>query len=80
MFPVDPESRGTWQVREKSYYLTGGLYLRDVRMFYEDKIVPHFLGHDARAIVVNEIEAVDINTELDFAFASFLAETERVEL
>lgn len=80
MFPVDPESRGTRQMREKAYYLTGGLYLRDVRLFKEYEIVPHFLGNNARAVVVNEVEAVDVNTKLDFAFASFLVETGRVKL
>ena len=74
------ERKGPRQVRPKAYYLTGGLYLRDSKLFDSGPIVPHFLGDDPRAIAVDEIEEVDINSPLDFDFASFLVETGRVSL
>lgn len=73
------ERKGPRQVRPKAYYLTGGLYLRDSKLFDSGPIVPHFLGDDPRALAVDEVEAVDINTPLDFDFASFLVETGRIK-
>ncbi len=68
---VDISSR---QVREKAYFLTGGFYLRQTRMVDDQGVTGHGLGADSRAICVSEIEATDINTELDFLFAEFLLE------
>ena len=63
---------GPRQKREKAYYLTGGIYLRDKRLLEKVEPKGHCLGEDARAVVVSEVEAVDINNELDFRFAEFL--------
>ena len=73
-FCIIPEGAvmGPRQKREKAYYLTGGIYLRDKRLLDKAKPKGHCLGSDARAVVVNEIEAVDINNELDLKFAEFL--------
>ncbi len=35
----------------------------------------HCLGEDARAVVVSELEAVDINNPMDFEFAEYLIKT-----
>ena len=73
-FCIIPEGAvmGPRQKREKAYYLTGGIYLRDKRLLDKAEPKGHCLGSDARAVVVNEIEAVDINNELDLKFAEFL--------
>jgi len=60
------------QKREKAYYLTGGIYLRSRHLLESDSVSGHCLGNDARSVIVNEIEAIDINIELDFKFAEFL--------
>ena len=71
--PLPPGAKlGNRQTRDKAYHLTGGLYLRDATLFDREKIVPHFLGSTSMGVEVDEIEAVDINTELDFRFAEFL--------
>jgi len=62
------------QKREKAYYLTGGIYLRDKRILDSNELTGHCLGTDSRGVVVSEIEAVDINTEADFKYAQFLQE------
>lgn len=71
--PLPPGAKlGNRQTRDKAFHLTGGLYLRDASLFDREAIVPHFLGNTSMGVVVDEIEAVDINTELDFRFAEFL--------
>ncbi|ACL03369.1 acylneuraminate cytidylyltransferase [Desulfatibacillum aliphaticivorans] len=62
------------QKREKAYYLTGGFYLRDRNLLLQEGLKGHALGDDCRAVIVDEIQAVDINTEMDFLFARFLKE------
>jgi CMP-N-acetylneuraminic acid synthetase len=62
------------QARETAYYLTGGIYLRDRRLIERAEPRGHCLGEDPRAVVVDEIEAVDINEEFDLKFADFLIE------
>ena len=66
---VDVSSR---QSRETSYYMTGGFYLRSIGLVESAAREGHVLGSDSRAIRVSELEATDINTELDFRFAEFL--------
>lgn len=68
------------QKRRKAYYLTGGIYLRSVKLLELDNISGHCLGNDARAITLNEVEAVDINTEIDFKFAEFLIASGKIDL
>jgi len=68
---VDISSR---QSRETAYFLTGGFYLRSVGLVDDPAATGHALGTDSRAVCVSEIEATDINTELDFRFAEFLLE------
>ncbi|MBW2609738.1 MAG: acylneuraminate cytidylyltransferase family protein [Deltaproteobacteria bacterium] len=63
---------GPRQKREKAYYLTGGIYLRDSRLIENVEATGHALGMDARAVVVDELEAVDINNEIDLKYAEFL--------
>lgn len=60
------------QSRETAYFLTGGFYLRRSGLVEDQTAVAHALGADSRAICVSEIEATDINSELDFRFAGFL--------
>ena len=66
---VDVSSR---QSREPAYFLTGGFYLRSISLIESGARDGHVLGDDGRAIQVSEVEATDINTELDFRFAEFL--------
>ncbi|MEK9722733.1 MAG: acylneuraminate cytidylyltransferase family protein [Rhodospirillaceae bacterium] len=66
---VDISSR---QSREPAYFLTGGFYLRSIDLIESPISDGHVLGNDSRAIDVSEVEATDINTELDFRFAEFL--------
>ena len=40
----------------------------------------HCLGEDARAVVVGELEAVDINNPLDLEFAEFLIQSRHIEI
>lgn len=58
--------------RKKAYYLTGGCYLRAKHLLEQKELKFHVLGDDARGVIVNDIEAVDINTEMDFKYAEFL--------
>jgi len=60
------------QKREKAYYLTGSLYLRDKRLLQNIETKGHCLGVDSKAVVVDEFEAVDINTEFDLKFAEYI--------
>ena len=60
------------QSREKAYYLTGGFYLRSRSLIESEDTDSHILGQDSRAVVVNEIEASDINTAFDFKLAEFM--------
>ena len=60
------------QTRETAYYMTGGLYLRTVALIREETRDTHHLGRDARAIVVDELEAWDINSEFDWDVAGAL--------
>ncbi len=60
------------QDREPAYYLTGGLYLRTRALIESDTADTHHLGEDARAVLVDEIEAIDINTLFDFEYAEWL--------
>ncbi len=62
------------QVREKAYYLTGGLYLRSRALVESPGSDSHVLGMDPRAVVVSEVEAVDINSEFDFKIAEMVIE------
>ena len=57
------------QVREKAYYLTGGFYLRSRALVESEATDSHFLGMDSRAVIVSEMEAIDINSEFDFKVA-----------
>ncbi len=68
------------QKRRKAYHLTGGIYLRSVKLLELDNISGHCLGNDARAITLNEVEAVDINTEIDFKFAEFLIASGKIDI
>jgi len=75
---TNKNKRGTRrQDREKAFYMTGGVYLRDKSLLDKcllgnSQVGSHSLGDNSRAIVLNPFEAVDINEELDFAFAEFL--------
>ncbi len=60
------------QSREKAYYLTGGFYIRSRNLLARPGLAGHGLGEDPRGVVVSEIEAVDINSELDVKFVRFL--------
>jgi len=71
--PVPPDLDNTRrQNREKAYYLTGGLYLRGRALIESEAADSHFLGNDPRAVVVPEIEALDINSEFDFEIAAMI--------
>ncbi len=60
-------------LREVAYRLTGSLYVRSRRLLEEVEPQGHWLGEDVRGVPVTEVEAIDINSELDFAFADFVA-------
>jgi CMP-N-acetylneuraminic acid synthetase len=60
------------QAREKAYYLTGALYLRTRSLVEAENMDSHYLGRDSRAVEVNEIEAIDINTPFDFEMAEWV--------
>ena len=68
------------QERKKAYYLTGGIYLREKQILDTAKPTDHCLGEDARAVVVNEFEAADINNEIDLRFAEFLIQSGYVRI
>lgn len=67
------------QAREIAYYLTGALYLRSRSLVEAENMDSHYLGNDSRAVVVNEIEAVDINTPFDFEFAEWVTRRQDVK-
>ena len=52
--------------------MTGGFFLRSIGLMEELTATGNLLGADSRAVCVSEIEATDINTELEFRFAEFL--------
>lgn len=63
---------GRRQIREKAYYLTGGLYLRSRILIEAQNSDAHYLGGSVKAVVVDELEAIDINSEFDFKVAEFV--------
>lgn len=67
------------QDREKAYYMTGALYLRSRSLVEAENMDSHYLGKDSRAIVVDEIEALDINTPFDFEFAEWVTRRQEVK-
>ena len=74
------EPVGPRQKRTKAYYLTGSLYLRKTQLLELAGQAGHCLGEDARAVVVSELEAVDINSPIDLAFAEFLIQSGHVKI
>ena len=68
------------QKRTKAYYLTGSMYLRKNQILNMADPTGHCLGEDARAVVVSEIEAVDINKPMDFEFAEYLIQTGHITI
>jgi CMP-N-acetylneuraminic acid synthetase len=74
------EPVGPRQKRTKAYYLTGSLYLRKTQLLELAGQAGHCLGEDARAVVVSELEAVDINNPMDLAFAEFLIQSGHVKI
>ncbi|MDP6896829.1 MAG: acylneuraminate cytidylyltransferase family protein [Rhodospirillales bacterium] len=71
--PPPPEADvSSRQSREPAYHMTGGFFLRSIGLMEELTATGNLLGADSRAVCVSEIEATDINTELEFRFAEFL--------
>jgi CMP-N,N'-diacetyllegionaminic acid synthase len=62
------------QKREKAYFPTGGLYLRDKSLMDKDfsKENRHHFGDDHRAVIVDELESIDINDVRDFNYAQYI--------
>jgi CMP-N-acetylneuraminic acid synthetase len=60
------------QAREKVYYLTGAFYLRSRELIEAEGMDSHYLGPDSRAIIVDELESIDIDTPFDFEMAEML--------
>ncbi len=60
------------QDRKEAFYITGGFYLRGGRLMEGGCPKGHWLGQQSKAVVLPEIEAVDIDSELDFQIAEFL--------
>jgi len=74
--PIPPnEPVAPRQKRTKAYYLTGSMYLRKNQILDMADSTNHCLGEDARAVVVSELEAVDINNPMDFEFAEYLIQS-----
>lgn len=67
------------QDRETAYFLTGALYLRTRVLIEaeESETDSHYLGQDSRAVVVDETEAIDINTSFDFIFADWMMQRKK---
>jgi CMP-N,N'-diacetyllegionaminic acid synthase len=65
------------QARRAAYYLTGAFYLRSANFLDNiEKNDKHGLGGNTKAVILDSIEAIDINTPLDFKFAEFIAREE----
>lgn len=62
------------QAREKAYCLTGGVYLRTTELLSLPTTDSHCLGQRSIGLLLDAVQSVDINTELDFRFADFLAQ------
>jgi len=62
------------QQRNPVYYLTGAFYLWRMEELLRSHEGGHALGKLARSCLLGPIEAVDINSELDFLFAETIAE------
>ena len=62
------------QQRNPVYYLTGAFYLWRMEELLRSHEGGHALGKLARSCLLDPIEAVDINSELDFLFAETIAE------
>jgi CMP-N,N'-diacetyllegionaminic acid synthase len=69
----------TRQNRETAYTMTGAMYLRRIDVVEDPNLKGHGLGSDSRGIIVSELEALDINTHMDFHYAEFLFEHHEVE-
>lgn len=61
------------QAREKAYYLTGAIYLRSIALLKNGASDSHCLGERSIGVLLDAIEAQDINSELDFRFCEFIA-------
>ena len=60
------------QEREKAYYMTGAIYMRNRGLIEAENMDGHYLGRDSRAVVVDETEAMDINTQSDFELIEWM--------
>ncbi len=60
------------QDRETAYFMTGAIYMRSRQLIEAENMDGHYLGKDPRAVVVDELEAKDINTPFDFELAGWL--------
>jgi N-acylneuraminate cytidylyltransferase/CMP-N,N'-diacetyllegionaminic acid synthase len=69
-----PEDAVTFprQSREAAYSPNGALYLRSKELIESYKSGGWQLGDVPKAVVMNERESIDINTELDFLYAEFI--------
>lgn len=65
------------QDREKAYYMTGAIYMRSRELIEAENMDGHYLGKDARAVVVDENESYDINNKFDFELVEWIM-TKRV--
>lgn len=60
------------QERPSAYTYTGAIYLRKRELVESWNGVGMGLGEDCRAVIVDEAEAVNIDSEIDFKFAELL--------
>ena len=73
-FATPPEGAVTFprQKREKAFYPNGAIYLRSKELINSYVSGGWQLGDNPCAVVMNQIESIDINYEIDFLFAEFL--------
>ena len=60
------------QDREPAYFMTGAIYMRGRELVKAENMDGHYLGKDSRAVVVDEMESIDINTPFDFEVVEWI--------
>jgi CMP-N,N'-diacetyllegionaminic acid synthase len=64
------------QSREAAYSPNGAIYLRSKKLIESYISGGWQLGDNPRAVIMNDMESIDINTDLDFLYVEFLLNSE----
>ncbi len=77
--PLDPKGLGYLQKQDLPplYMINGALYVRRRKVLEEWRGRDYALGRDVRAIVMDEIKSIDVDTPVDLTFAEIVIKAGR---